>query len=124
MIKDRERLENLRKKKREEKQREQEIIATQGDIRDRFKFKKVPFLAPADFKPLQVHEDLCKVCYDNKINTLFMPCRHELVCHNCAKFFNVAPHEGFKLIDVCPLCGEKYHDIVRIYRLKKAALRN
>lgn len=76
-------------------------------------------LAPEGFKPLEEHQEKCKICYEARIDTLFMPCRHELFCHNCAKFLRDAPMEGFESKEICPLCSVKFDDIVRIYKLDK-----
>ena len=54
MLKDKQWLEGIAKKKKEAKEIEEKVISAQGDIRDKF-LVKGPFLAPKDFKPLQIH---------------------------------------------------------------------
>lgn len=70
------------------------MISKQGDIRDKFLFD-LPLLAPRGFKPLEEHLDKCKICYENQINTLFMPCRHELFCHSCTKLLKIQTKGDF-----------------------------
>jgi len=79
----------------------------------------LPFLAPKGFKPLEEHQESCKICYEAKIDTLMMPCKHELFCHTCAKLLKDEPMEGFEPVPNCPICGKKFDNIVRIYKLDK-----
>lgn len=46
----------------------------------------------------------CKVCYDNIVNTLFLPCRHIVVCSECASIFVV-----------CVICRRKIEAYERVY---------
>jgi hypothetical protein len=118
-MKDEQRREAKKKKIEEQKEKEKKFIALQGDVRDKFLFN-VPFLAPDGFKPLEEHMEMCKICYEQKIDTLLMPCRHELFCHVCAKFLKDEPREGFEVCDKCPLCAVKFDSFVRIYKLDKS----
>jgi len=63
-----------------------DFIRKKYDCRHLFKFE-VPCIAPKDFKPSKIHKKLCKVCYESRINMAFMPCKHELFCYGCKKFF-------------------------------------
>lgn len=80
-----------------------------GDVRDHFKHFEVPLLAPEGFKPIEQHKKLCKICYHEKIDSIFMPCKHKLFCYACKDFLET----------ICPLCGGKIEDIVKLYKLKK-----
>ena len=77
------------------------------DERDHFLYK-VPLLAPRDFKPLKKHRPLCKICYDNRIDTIIVPCSHSLFCIECTKH----------LEETCPYCGKKILKVVKIYDVK------
>jgi len=46
----------------------------------------------------------CKVCYTNKIITVFVPCGHMCACMSCA---NMLPS--------CPLCNKPIQQVVRTY---------
>jgi len=70
---------------------------------------KIPLLAPIDFKPLHKHIRYCKICYDNKIDMILMPCRHRLFCFDCAELVG----------KVCPLDGRGIVEFVKLYKLKK-----
>jgi hypothetical protein len=73
------------KRKAEEEERERERIRELnrfGDERDRFLYP-LPCLAPAGFKPKKIHRKFCKICYENRINCAFMPCKCEIFCMDC-----------------------------------------
>ena len=76
-------------------------------MRDTFLYK-VPLLAPADFKPLNKHKVMCKICYENKINCALKPCKCMLFCMDCA----ITP-DALKI--TCPVCGMQIEELVRIY---------
>lgn len=44
-------------------------------------------------------------CLSNKIDVMFYKCGHIYCCENCA----------FKLNGTCPICRQKYDEIVKIY---------
>lgn len=47
---------------------------------------------------------ICKICYNNEPDVVYMPCSHVLACRFCAvQSAN------------CPYCGIKYEKVVRIY---------
>lgn len=92
------------------KRKRQEELDRMGDIRDQFLYK-VPLLAPAGFKALKRHKYYCKICYENKINCAFMPCKCELFCMDCA----VSP-DSLKV--TCPKCNKPIEELVRIYDVK------
>jgi len=50
-----------------------------------------------------VHE--CVACMDRKIDTIFLPCAHLIVCHECAP----------KLSGKCPLCKVKIDSIHKVF---------
>jgi baculoviral IAP repeat-containing protein 7/8 len=47
---------------------------------------------------------LCKICLDYEYNTLLMPCRHVVVCTECAT-----------KIQNCPYCREKITNVILMY---------
>ena len=47
----------------------------------------------------------CGICLSNKIDVMFYKCGHIYCCENCA----------FKLNGTCPICRQKYDEIVKIY---------
>lgn len=47
---------------------------------------------------------LCKICYINEYNTIFLPCGHVIACAKCAA-------SQIK----CPVCREPFKDIKRIF---------
>ncbi|GHV49524.1 hypothetical protein AGMMS49579_01480 [Spirochaetia bacterium] len=40
----------------------------------------------------QIGISVCKICYENKVNILFFPCKHAVSCVNCSECLN------------CPIC--------------------
>ncbi|XP_058123219.1 death-associated inhibitor of apoptosis 1-like [Anopheles coustani] len=46
---------------------------------------------------------LCKVCYENEYNTVFMPCGHVVACGRCAAS-----------VQRCPLCNEPFTNVFRV----------
>jgi len=46
-----------------------------------------------------IEEEQCIMCYDNKKNLLFLPCRHNVACSNC--------YTQFQKKDECPVCKQK-----------------
>ena len=51
-----------------------------------------------------VNSLLCKVCYDDTIGELFLPCRHLMCCIECSK----------KLSN-CPLCRKVIVGTIKVY---------
>lgn len=50
-------------------------------------------------------KDVCKICMDEEMNVVFMPCSHLVSCHNCAvKIFN------------CPLCRTPVINKMKVFR--------
>lgn len=47
---------------------------------------------------------LCRICYTNEYNTLFLPCGHIAACAKCASSHNK-----------CPLCREPLKQVLRIF---------
>ena len=75
-------IQEQRKAEVETKRRLKEKLDKFEDERDFFKYA-LPLLAPKDFKPLKKHRVLCKICYEQKINTAIIPCTHSLFCIEC-----------------------------------------
>lgn len=69
-------IERMRKEKLEQERiqkQNEDLLNKFDDERDYFKYP-LPLLAPKDFKPLKKHRELCKICYDNRIDMLIRPC--------------------------------------------------
>ena len=47
---------------------------------------------------------ICKVCYDEEINTVFLPCGHLVCCSMCAP-----------ALSKCPVCRTSITDPIRVY---------
>ena len=50
-------------------------------------------------------EDLCKLCFDRRIDTVMIPCGHMVVCRHCGK----------KVKD-CPICRKPFDGIIRTFK--------
>lgn len=57
---------------------------------------------------LQINElkdqTLCSICYEEKIQVVFLPCRHFFCCHPCASVFRN-----------CPMCKQGIRDTVAVF---------
>ena len=63
----------------------------------------------ADKKLFKTDDELCFICCENKIEVVFYPCRHYVLCNNCkrkAKF------------EKCPYCSKKIEIIGRFLNVK------
>lgn len=49
-------------------------------------------------------QTLCGICYTEKIQVVFIPCRHFYCCQSCASFFSK-----------CPVCKEDIINIVAVF---------
>ncbi|KAJ8027420.1 E3 ubiquitin-protein ligase XIAP [Holothuria leucospilota] len=49
-------------------------------------------------------KNLCKICLDNDVEILFLPCKHLVTCSDCAE-----------RIDNCPICRELIDDRLYVY---------
>lgn len=47
---------------------------------------------------------LCKICYNNEYNTIFLPCGHVIACAKCASS-----------VTKCPACRQPFDDVKRVY---------
>lgn len=47
---------------------------------------------------------LCKICFTNEYNTVFVPCGHIISCAKCASSLNE-----------CPTCRNPFKEILRVY---------
>lgn len=47
---------------------------------------------------------LCKICYSNEYNTIFLPCGHVIACAKCASS-----------VTKCPACRQPFDNVVRVY---------
>ncbi len=103
--------EEKRKADQDEKERKRlEELNKYGDERDKFLYQ-LPCFAPAGFKPRKAHKKFCKICYENRINCAFMPCKCELFCMDCCTTPEVLQSD-------CPICGEEIDELVRTYDIK------
>ncbi|XP_072019049.1 LOW QUALITY PROTEIN: baculoviral IAP repeat-containing protein 3-like [Amphiura filiformis] len=48
---------------------------------------------------------LCKICMDNDMSTVFLPCNHMVACDGCAN-----------ALAMCPICRKKIRNVVHIYK--------
>lgn len=46
----------------------------------------------------------CKICYDNPLGVVFLPCAHLVTCERCVLY-----------LSSCPLCREKITMTIRIF---------
>lgn len=102
-----------REAEEEHERRRLEELNRFGDIRDTFLYK-VPCLAPEGFKPLKKHRQSCKICYENRINCAFMPCKCQQFCMDCAMTPDMLQAN-------CPICGQNIEELIRTYDIKQAA---
>ncbi|XP_071818496.1 uncharacterized protein [Apostichopus japonicus] len=49
-------------------------------------------------------KNLCKICLDNDVEVLFLPCKHLVTCADCAT-----------RIDTCPICRTEIDDKIYVY---------
>lgn len=68
--------------------------------------RPAPSNAPITEAP-ELEADLCKVCMDAPVQTVFVPCGHMLAC---------APCGGQLKRKECPICRKKIKSVVRTYR--------
>lgn len=47
---------------------------------------------------------LCKICYSNEYNTIFLPCGHVIACAKCASS-----------VSKCPACRQPFENVMRVY---------
>lgn len=47
---------------------------------------------------------LCKICYSNEYNTIFLPCGHVIACAKCASS-----------VSKCPACRQPFDNVMRVY---------
>ena len=86
-------------------------LGEQGDIRDKFiKGHGIPLLTPKNFRPIDLHIDKCKICYEENINTMLYPCQCKLFCTDCRKM----------VTNKCPLGHGKIEEIVTIFDIKQS----
>jgi len=50
-------------------------------------------------------EDLCKICYENKIECVILECGHRILCGKCARL----------PLKECPICRKKIVRIVKTF---------
>mgnify|MGYP006143882645 CR=1 FL=1 len=53
----------------------------------------------------------CRICFDNKINTIIKPCNHTVLCIDCIN--NMRAHTNN--IIKCPICNQIISGFTRIY---------
>lgn len=50
----------------------------------------------------------CKVCLEEMVNSVVLPCRHSSMCVQCAEMCKNSSGE-------CPICREKITEVIQIY---------
>ena len=58
-----------------------------------------------DLKEDQNEKNLCRICYTNERNIVFLPCGHLETCPTCAK-----------ALSSCPVCRASIAKTIKIYR--------
>jgi len=61
-------------------------------------------IVPSPGKTITLPSAECKICYDEPVQVLLLPCKHAAMCLMCTAKVNK-----------CPLCTMPFTDIVRIY---------
>lgn len=64
-------------------------------------------LGPEELKQIileQEDERLCKICFERKLNIIFIPCNHMVCCTECGK-----------QQQLCPICRRKIETVNQIY---------
>lgn len=56
--------------------------------------------------PINIDKEskLCKICYVNEYNTIFLPCGHVIACAKCASS-----------VSKCPACRQPFETLTRVY---------
>ena len=54
-------------------------------------------------------EDLCKICYDKKIDALILPCAHFAVCLDCSRSLTGHTNQ-------CPICRGNIEKVQPVFR--------
>jgi hypothetical protein len=52
----------------------------------------------------EIEKKICKICYLNDYDTVFLPCGHIIACAKCASN-----------VDKCPMCRQPFKNITRVY---------
>ncbi|CAO1309604.1 unnamed protein product [Diamesa hyperborea] len=57
-------------------------------------------------EPINIEKEskLCKICYVNEYNTIFLPCGHVIACAKCASS-----------VSKCPACRQPFETLTRVY---------
>mmetsp|Transcript_48778 Transcript_48778/g.115931 ORF Transcript_48778/g.115931 Transcript_48778/m.115931 type:complete len:297 (+) Transcript_48778:159-1049(+) len=58
--------------------------------------------------------NMCKLCYDNKVEVVVLPCKHGGMCEACLRrsLYSRPLHRGGR---ACPLCRRPIKEVVRLY---------
>lgn len=59
-------------------------------------------------------DDMCKVCFDARIDSCIFPCKHCSICYECAVELMVTS-------SLCPMCREPIGRVIRIFRVPMEA---
>jgi len=51
-------------------------------------------------------DNLCKVCYDQPINSVLLRCGHVAICFECSKH-----------LDKCPICRSEIQEVIQTFRV-------
>ena len=52
-------------------------------------------------------KEICKVCLNNKINTVLVPCGHRCICEDCGKSLGASKK--------CPICRQKIQKVMKTF---------
>lgn len=53
--------------------------------------------------------DLCKICLDNELDVLVMPCKHLCLCSECA---DMIKNKGQN----CPMCRSAVDELIKVFK--------
>lgn len=56
----------------------------------------------------------CKICYDEQIEVVLLPCRHGIMCRHCLRrtLYSRPSHRGGRN---CPLCRKRVREVIYIF---------
>ncbi|KAL3831035.1 hypothetical protein ACJIZ3_019837 [Penstemon smallii] len=63
-------------------------------------------ISQEEFERLQNEKILCRICFDEHINTVLLPCRHYVLCSACCKKCKKCPICRVYIEDRLPVCDE------------------
>merc|ERR1712032_1421107 len=93
----------LKKVKKEAKQQDLKAKKEAKQAKDKRGSSKKAACADQEMKDV----DVCKICMDGPVQTVFVPCGHMLACLSCSRSL-----ENKK----CPVCRKRVKQAIRTYK--------